>query len=514
MAQLVAAPYWMEAVMPSFGRLDRDLEVDSVVVGAGITGLTTAYLLKRAGRRVAVLERGRIGGVDTMATTAHVTCVTDIDLAELVDSFGRDHAQAVWDAGLAALEQIEAIVRDESIACDWTRVTGYKHAAREGDVPRASEQLRGEARLARELGFAARYLDEVPVFGTPGVAYEEQAKFHPRKYLARLAALVDGDGSFVFEQTACDEVLSDVRVKSGSFELRAKDVVFATHTPLMGKTGILSATLLQTKLYLYTSYVIGGRLPLGSVPEALFWDTSDPYRYLRVDRAGDHDYIIYGGADHKTGQASDPRQCFERVESAAAALFPRLDVTQEWSGQVIQTNDGMPYIGETAERQFAATGFAGNGTTFGTLAAMMVRDAALGLENPWRELFDVGRTRIRGGAWDYVKENVDYPYYLVKGWLSRPEARSLRDLKIGEGKVLELHGQRVAASRDRQGRVSLVSAVCTHMGCIVGWNAAEETWDCPCHGSRFKANGRVLAGPAERPLEPITSLPDRGRNTD
>jgi glycine/D-amino acid oxidase-like deaminating enzyme/nitrite reductase/ring-hydroxylating ferredoxin subunit len=504
MVQIATASYWTDIAMPSFGRLDRDVDVDSVVVGAGITGLTTAYLLKRAGRRVAVLERGRIGGVDTMATTAHVTCVTDLDLTELVATFGRDHAQAVWDAGFAAIDQIDAIVGEESIDCGWTRVTGYKHAAHGADLAREAEALREEARLAHELGFKAEYQQEVPVFGTPGVAFADQAKLHPAKYVARLASLVHGDGSFVFEGSACDEVLSDSRgVKSGSFVVRAKHVVLATHTPLMGRTNLVSATLLQTKLYLYTSYVIGGRLPAGSMPEGLFWDRSDPYRYLRVDRAGEHDYIIYGGEDHKTGQASDPRQCFERLASSAVKLFPGLDVTHEWSGQVIETNDGLPYIGETAAGQFAATGFAGNGTTFGTLAAMMARDAALGLKNPWSELYDVGRTKIVGGAWDYAKENVDYPYYLVKGWLSRPEGRSLRDLRTGEGKILELSGQSVAASRDANGRVSLVSPVCTHMGCIVGWNAAERTWDCPCHGSRFLADGRVLSGPAEAPLERV-----------
>jgi glycine/D-amino acid oxidase-like deaminating enzyme/nitrite reductase/ring-hydroxylating ferredoxin subunit len=504
MVQIAAASYWTDVGMPSFGRLDRNLEVDAVVIGAGITGLTAAYLLKRAGRRVAVLERGHVGGVDTMATTAHVTCVTDLDLAGLVKTFGRDHAQAVWDAGCAAIDQIDAIVGEESIDCGWTRVTGYKHAAMGADPARAAAQLREEARLAHELGFRAEYLDEVPVFRTPGVAFADQAKFHPARYLAHLASAIDGDGSYVFEKSACDEVLSDAHgVKSGAFAVRAKQVVIATHNPLMGATNLVSATLLQTKLYLYTSYVVGGRMPSGSLPEALFWDTADPYHYLRVDRAGDHDYVVYGGEDHKTGQAADPRECFKRLASSAVALFPRLDITHEWSGQVIETNDGLPYIGETASDQFVATGFAGNGTTFGTLAAMMARDKALGLTNPWSELFDTGRTKILGGTWDYAKENVDYPYYLVKGWLSRPEGRSLRALRTGEGKILELSGRTVAASRDANGRVSLVSPICTHMGCLVGWNPAERTWDCPCHGSRFQPDGRVLSGPAESPLEKL-----------
>jgi glycine/D-amino acid oxidase-like deaminating enzyme/nitrite reductase/ring-hydroxylating ferredoxin subunit len=504
MAEITAAPYWLEASKPSFPKLDRTLDVDVVVVGAGITGLTTAYLLKRAGRTVAVLDRREAGGYDTMSTTAHVTCVTDLALTELVRTFGRDHGQAVWDAGMAAVDQIEAIVRDENIDCGWARVTGYKYAASGGKTDRDVEQLRNEAALASELGFDAQYLEEVPLLRRPGVAFENQARMHPRKYLARLAALINGDGSFVFENTACDDVTNDpIGVKVGNHSVRAADVVLATHTPLMGKTNIASATLLQTKLYLYTSYVVGGRLRRGVAPDGLFWDTGDPYTYIRIDRQADHDYVIFGGEDHKTGQAADPRECFKRLEYKAATLLPGLDVTHHWSGQVIETNDGLPYIGETSSHQFAATGYAGNGTTFGTLAAMMARDAILGLENPWRALFDVGRTKMLGGAWDYAKENADYPYYLIKGWLSGPEGKSLRSLEKGQGKVLEIGGQHVAASRDEHGKVTMVSPVCTHMACIVGWNTAEQTWDCPCHGSRFKPSGEVLSGPAEAPLERV-----------
>ena len=503
MAQITAASYWLEASMPAFPKLDRSLDVDVVVIGAGITGLTTAYLLKRAGRSVAVLDRSKAGGYDTMATTAHVTFVTDLDLHELERQFGRDHAQAVWDAGAAAIDQIEAIVTDEDIDCGWSRVTGFKYAASGSDGDRDSDRLREEARLATELGFEAHFMDEVPWLRRAGVAFEAQGRIHPRKYLARLATLIDGDGSFVFEDTACDEVESEpLTVKSGAFEIRTRYVVLATHNPLVGKANIASATILQTKIYLYSSYVVGGKLPRGAAPEGLFWDTADPYHYIRIDKHADHDYVIFGGEDHKTGQA-DPKECFRRLEQKAVAMFPGLDVTHHWSGQVIETNDGLPYIGETSANQFAATGFAGNGTTFGTVAAMMARDRVLGLNNPWSGLFDVGRTKIAGGAWDYVKENADFPYYLIKGWVSRPEGKSLRELKRGEGKLLEIAGQSVAAYRDDHGRVTMVSPVCTHMACIVGWNAAERTWDCPCHGSRFSPKGKVLAGPAETPLERV-----------
>jgi Rieske Fe-S protein len=184
-------------------------------------------------------------------------------------------------------------------------------------------------------------------------------------------------------------------------------------------------------------------------------------------------------------------------------LLPAIEIDHHWSGQVVETNDGLPFIGETSAKQFAATGYAGNGMTFGTLAAMMARDAALGLKNPWAELFDVGRTKVKGGAWDYIKENVDYPYYMVRDRLFGSEGRSLRALRRGEGKILTFNGERVAASRNEDGEVTMLSAVCTHMGCIVAWNRAESTWDCPCHGSRFRPTGEVLAGPAESPLEAV-----------
>jgi Rieske Fe-S protein len=246
-------------------------------------------------------------------------------------------------------------------------------------------------------------------------------------------------------------------------------------------------------------------VPSNSVPDALFWDTADPYHYLRLDRHRDYDTIIFGGEDHKTGQVSDTEACYTALERTLKQWLPRIEITHRWSGQVIETGDGLPYIGETSPRQFVATGYSGNGMTFGTIAAMMARDAVLGRRNPWDNLFDAGRTTIIAGAWDYLKENKDYPYYLIKDRLSGADGYSLRRLARGQGKILEIKGQRVAAFRSRSGAVTLLSPVCTHMGCEVDWNAAQSTWDCPCHGSRFNPTGAVLSGPAETPLEKIGS---------
>ena len=497
--------YWVSSSsMSRYPTLDRNLHVDVVIIGAGITGLTAAYLLKASGLRVAVLERGRCGGVDTSFTTAHVTCVTDADLTDLVKNFGRDHAQAVWDAGLAAIDQLDTIIRREHIDCEWAWVTGYKHAAltaSKRDVEKEREHLEKEAEVASDLGFDARFLDAVPSLECPGIAYDGQAKFHPRKYLAALATKIHGDGSYIFEHTESEEVCDKpLSVKAGGRTITCADVVIATHTPLMGKTNMASAILLQTKLYLYTSYVIGGRLPKNSVPEASYWDTADPYHYLRIDRKHDHDFAIFGGEDHKTGQATDTKACFSALEKTALTLLPGLDITHRWSGQVIETNDGLPYIGETSAHQFAATGFAGNGMTFGTLSGMMACDAVTGRRNPWAELFDVGRSKVKGGTWNYVRENLDYPYYMIRDRFAGAEGRSLRAVRRGQGKILQLNGDKVAVWRDDDGNVTRLSPICTHMGCTVDWNEAERTWDCPCHGSRFKPKGEVLSGPAETPL--------------
>jgi glycine/D-amino acid oxidase-like deaminating enzyme/nitrite reductase/ring-hydroxylating ferredoxin subunit len=400
------------------------------------------------------------------------------------------------------MAQIQEIVSAEGLACDLRSRPGYLHEPLDADPGEAARTaLREEAGLARELGFGAAFVDRVVFVDRAGIRFDDQAAFHPGKYLAGLIRLIPGEGSHVFERTAVDDVADEpLRVTVGPHTIRCGYVVIATHTPLAGKTNVVSATILQSKLALYTSYAIGGRVPAGRVPEAVFWDTSDPYHYLRVDAHRDVDYIVFGGEDHKTGQVDGTAGRFDALAETLRRAIPDIDITHRWSGQVIETNDGLPYIGETSSRQFAATGFSGNGMTFGTLAAMMARDAALGRANPWSGLFDVNRTKLLGGTWDYLKENKDYLYYIAQDRFARAQGTSLYALKPGRGMVLDLDGKKVAAHRDERGVVTLRSAVCTHMGCVVSWNDAETTWDCPCHGSRFKANGEVLAGPAASPL--------------
>ena len=454
------------------------------------------------GKTVALLERNRLVSGETGHTTAHVTYPTDTRLTELIKRFGRDHAQAAWDAGAAAIDQIRDCVRTEKIECELKHIPGFFYAAVDSPADEEAPHLMDDYHEASELGFDASYVQSAPLVRRPAVRYANQLKFHPGKYIQGLAQCIPGDGSHVFEESEVTEFSSESKsVACNGFRVFYDSVFIATHVPMQGNTGPFSAMLFQTKLALYSSYVVGARMPPGSLPEALWWDTSDPYFYLRVDRHETHDYIIAGGEDHKTGQEEDTEACYARLSEKLLRLIPGAKLDRRWSGQVIETTDGLPFIGENDDNQFIATGFSGTGMTWGTAAAIMFRDKVLGITNPWAELLCVHRKSL-AQTWDYLKENKDYPYYLVKGLMKEAEAGA-EQLGICEGRILRHDGKRVAAYRRDDGTLNLLSPICPHLGCTVAWNGAEKTWDCPCHGSRFTATGELIGGPAETPLEPI-----------
>lgn len=493
---------WLDTeTSPEYPKLTGEIEVDVLIVGAGITGITTAYLLKKAGCRVAVVDQYSVGGGETGHTTAHVTYVTDTRLSELVKGVGKQGAQALWDAGLHAMYQIEEIADELKIDCDLQRVPGYLFAALDKDAQSEKESLNDDALLAAELGFDASLIDADPLFLRPAIRFANQLKFHPLKYVAAVARAIPGGGSYIFGQTSGSDIDAEkheLRTDDGC--IRYNTLVAATHVPIQGERNTFGAALFQTKLAAYSSYAI--EASIDCVPASLFWDTNDPYLYLRFDRQPDGCSIIIGGEDHKTGQEENTEECYERLESTLKRYFPSARPRHRWSGQVLETPDGLPYIGEVGQRQFVATGFSGNGMTLGTFGAMMIRDAITGKANAWNDLFSPHRKAITS-AWEYLRENKDFPTYLIKEHL-RPPA-SLEEIPRNSGGIVKIDGKKCAVYLDEHGKKTVLSPVCPHMGCVVGWNDAEKTWDCPCHGSRFTSHGDLMSGPAESGLEPHES---------
>ena len=482
---------------PDFPKLEGRVEVDVVVVGGGITGLTTAYLLKKTGCRVAVVDQRSVGGGETAQTTAHVTFVTDSRLGELVSRIGKRQAQALWDAGHVAMAQIEAIAQELEIDCELRRAPGYLFAALDKDTKKERESLRRDAELASELGFDAELIESDPVFQRPAVRFPNQMKFHPLKYAYAIAKALPGGGCHVFSRTSGSDIDGEKReLHTEGGVVSYQTLVAATHVPIQGERGTFGAALFQTKLAAYSTYAIEAKID--SVAESLFWDTNDPYLYFRFDRRGDACSVIIGGEDHKTGQEEETEARYERLENILKKSFPSAKPMHRWSGQVIETPDGVPYIGEVADRQFLATGFSGNGMTLGTFSAMLIRDLVSGKSDPWKGLFAPNRKSI-AGTWEYVLENKDFPAYFLKDWVS--SGVPTEDLRRCEGQVTKIEGKKRAVYLDEHGKRTVLSPICPHMGCLVAWNSAEKTWDCPCHGSRFTATGEVISGPAESNLK-------------
>lgn len=501
---------WDEVSIPRYPKLSDEIKrsamFDVLIVGAGITGLMAAYYLKEAGLKVCVLERDRIASGDTGSTTAHLTYVTDTRLSDLVRGFGEEVAALVWRAGELAIDAIETLIHRHSIECMFHRVPGFLHASLESAAPNGEiTTLKAEAALARRLGFQSRFETSVPIVNRPGINFSNQAKFHPRMFMSGLASVIPGKGCAIYEHSEVTEVESEpLVVHCDSIKISAKKLIVATNVPIVGKQNMLSAALFQTKIASYSSYVLGASIPKSKYPEVSLWDTSDPYFYLRVDPSSRNDYVIFGGNDHKTGQVKDTDEPYRRLQDMLATIIPDAEIRYRWSGQVVETHDGLPFIGEVSADQFIGTGYCGNGFTFGTTAALTSVDWVMGRDNPLLKIFSPHRKEVHsGGVWNYLKENADFPTCYLKDRLVAAPPFQDSALKSGEGGIFMFDGRRVACAKDRNAKLHVVDAICTHMGCLVRFNHSEATWDCPCHGSRFHVDGSVLAGPAEQPLEKV-----------
>jgi glycine/D-amino acid oxidase-like deaminating enzyme/nitrite reductase/ring-hydroxylating ferredoxin subunit len=491
--------------------LSRSIRADVCVVGGGIAGMTTAYLLTREGKSVVVIEKDVIGRGETSHTSAHLSNEMDARYVTIERLHGERGARLAAESHGSAISKIEQIAAEENIACDFERVNGYLFRGRE----QSQKDLQDELDAARRAGVDVSQLDESPagLMLGPCLEFRNQAQFHPLKYLAGLAKAIVRHGGQIHNATEAKEIqakevkgikTAEIKTKNGK-KISAGAVVVATNTP------INDWVKMHTKQAAYRTYIVGIPVPTDSITRALYWDMEEPFHYVRVvrinEKTGVRDVLIIGGEDHKTGQAEEIENRFAALRAWGRTHFPGLGEPEfQWSGQIMNSIDSLGFIGRNPgddENVFIATGDSGMGLTHGTIAGMLLTDLIMGRENPWTTLYDPSRKSLRAG-FTFAEENLNvaaqYATWVTPGEVSAPD-----EIKPGTGAVLRKGLSKIAVYRNDAGTLHERSAVCTHLGCIVGWNSTERSWDCPCHGSRFDPSGKVLNGPAIAPLAAASS---------
>ncbi|NLD68882.1 MAG: FAD-dependent oxidoreductase [Limnobacter sp.] len=480
--------------------LQRDADVDVAIIGGGITGLTVALKLSRAGRTVAVLEAGTIGDGTTGQSTGNLYATIGSRLSALRRKWGEETTREVVAARAGAIDFIESKVGEFGIDCEFARCAWHLYTP--------PEALADDALLERELdaaidaGLSARLAPSAPLpFATgPTLVIVEQAQFDPLKYVRGLASTIASERCAVYQNTPVTRIDGEAGVvHTDRGRVSASHIVVATHTPK-------GSDLANLQVAPYREYALAMRLRSADYPRGIFWSAGDRHHSIRSYRFDDSEYLIVVGERHKTGQADDTVDRHARLEAWARAFFDVATVDLRWSAQGYYSPDELPYIGKSvgSDKVHIATGFAADGLTWGTLAGLIIGDEIDGTENRYAERFRPSRLDPAKSAKKLLAEGVNVAReYAVGRFGAVPAAGEAGELAAGEGRIVKIDDERVALSRDGEDRLHAVSAACTHMGCIVAWNAAEQTWDCPCHGSRFSASGAVIEGPALDALKPV-----------
>lgn len=492
--------------------LTADIETNVAVVGAGIAGLSAAYELARLGRSVLVIDRGRIAGGMTARTTAHLAGELDDYYHRLIGVHGADAARRYHESQVAAINRIEAICRDENIDCDFRRLDGYLIPSEEGGI----DLLEEEFEACRAIDVEVEWVERAPIRGLDSgraLRFANQGRFHPTRYLAGLASAIEARGGSLFGDTAyVGHREADGRVvieTERGARIDAAVAVFATNSPVNAKVA------LHTKQTPMRTYAIAGRVPRGSVPDVLLWDTLEAYHYVRIQElSASEDWLIVGGEDHRSGEATDMDRRIGALAEWTRRRYPMFGrVELSWSGQVLETVDFLPFSGRNPgdTNIYVHTGDSGQGITNGVAGALTIVPLVLGEDSRFAEVLNPSRKpaaleslrEFAGGVAGAVKNLAEHVLPAGHRSEERPEPgeiASVDDLGPGEGGILREGENLIAVSRDADGRIVRRSAVCTHVGCVVHWNPFETCWDCPCHGSQFAPDGTVLNGPALRPL--------------
>ena len=492
--------FWIEtSEAPRFPEPAEDLEVDVAIIGGGIVGIMSAVFLKEAGKKVAIVEAARLAQGVTGHTTAKVTSLHTLVYDELIGKFGEDKARLYAESNQAAIGIITELCEMRGLDCELKESAAYTYTVKDDYV----SKIEKEAEAALSLGLPAQYLEEIPLpFPVKAaVRFTDQAEFHPRKFLLPLAAEVPGEGSHVFENTRVIDVdqgdVCHLKTQTGT-RISARDVIVATNIPIVDK-GFFFARAEPSR-----GYALAMDVPDDRVPPGMFINVGAPTHSVRPAPYEGRNVLILAGEGHHVGEGGVHSEHWDRLEDWARGELGATDVLYRWSTQDYYSLDKVPFIGRMSpgsDNLYTATGFSAWGMTNGVVAGRLLADLISGVANPWAKLYDPSRINIKSLP-KFVKKGGHDAKRLVgdrlKGGLDEEQTGALAP---GAGAVFDIDGEKVAVHRDDEGTLHARSATCTHLGCIVAWNDAERSWDCPCHGSRFAAGGDVLQGPARIPLE-------------
>jgi glycine/D-amino acid oxidase-like deaminating enzyme/nitrite reductase/ring-hydroxylating ferredoxin subunit len=501
--------YWIASTpKTNYPVLNQDVKVDAAVVGGGLAGITTAYLLKREGLKVAVIEADRIAMNTSGHTTAKITSQHGLIYNKFNIQFGEEITRQYAESNEYAIKFMADLIKEENIDCDfsWQPSYVYTHTTEYADV------IKAETEIASKLGIKASFVEELPLpFKIlAAVKFENQAQFHPRKYLLHLANRLHGDGSYIFEGTRAIDVEEGPQVKvitNKGFTVTADNLIIASHFPFYDGMG-----LYFTRIYPERSYLLGVRIK-EKFPGGMYITAEEPGRSLRSQPYGDGELVMVGGQHHKTAHDGDTLRHYEALRDFAEKTYSVIDIPYRWSAQDYHAMDGLRYVGHLTSRTpniYVATAFSKWGMTNSTVAGIMLRDLIIKGENPWVDAYNPQRSTPAASYKAFVRENVDVAKELFKHKLEAlPDTT---DLENGQAKVIRHEGHRLGAYKDEGGKLHVIDTTCTHLGCELEWNTAEKSWDCPCHGSRFSYTGDILEGPAHNPLHYYSTGYDDGRN--
>jgi glycine/D-amino acid oxidase-like deaminating enzyme/nitrite reductase/ring-hydroxylating ferredoxin subunit len=472
---------------------------DVLIVGGGITGITTAMLLQEAGKKCIVAEAHNLAFGTTGGTTAHLNTLLDTPYYKVINDFGEEDAKQVAMASREAIDLIEGLISKHGIDCGFEYKTGFIFAQTDEEVEELIKIKNGNDAVNVMSEWSE--ILPLPVSFKQALKVDFQAQLHATKYVHALAHLFEAAGGVILEHCLVDEVVENdegVEAETSLGKIKATTAVYATHLP----PGI---NIFSFRCAPYRSYAMACTLKSSQYPDGLVYDLKDPYNYYRCQVVDGKSYLIAGGFDHKTGHNKNTEHVFTELEAHVRHIFDVDEVAYRWSSQFYESADGLPYIGlmPGSECIYVATGFGGNGMTLGSLSAKLICSLITGNEPPCVDVFDPSRIKMVAGFTKFVKENADVAAQFVGKRFSIKKLNELAGLAPGDATIAEWEGNKVALYKDDNGQVHAVNPTCRHAGCIVTWNSAEKTWDCPCHGTRYAPNGDLLTGPATRDLEQI-----------